>query len=126
MDDLKGNLTITGWLEGEETAGSYAENEEGGFNIQHVQPSDSEAIVGTVEDEHNIGWSDGTHWEEIKPDGAHWSHYVGAATAGAAASGAAGYLMQKKFFKKASNGAPSDYVIVLDRSKVMSIPDAGK
>ena len=126
-DDMAGNLTIEGWPEDGTSTGAYAENEEGGFSIQHTVPDDpDDAVVGTIEDEHNIGWSDGTRWEEVAPDGAHWSHYAGAAAAGAAASGAAGYLMQKKFFNKASNNVPSDYIIILDRSKVMSIPDTGK
>lgn len=125
-DDMAGNLAISGWPEEGVSTGNYAENDEGGFNIQHTQPGDTDAVIGTIEDEHNIAWSDGTRWEEVASDGAHWSKYAGAAAAGAATSGAAGYLMHKKFFNKASNGVPSDYVIILDRSKVMSIPDAGK
>ena len=126
VDDMEGNLTTSGWPEEGTSTGQYAENDEGGFSIQHTQPDDDEPVVGTIEDEHNIAWSDGTHWEEVASDGAHWTKYAGAAAAGAAATGAAGYLMQKKFFNKASNQVPSDYVIVLDRSQMMAIPDTGK
>jgi len=125
-DDLDGNLTITGWPDEATSTGQYAENDEGGFNIQQMQSNEPEPIYGTIEDEHTISWSDGTRWDEVPPEGVHWTKYAGAAAAGAAASGAAGYLMQKKFFNKASNKEPCDYVIVLDRSQMMAVTDAGK
>jgi len=34
--------------------------------------------------------------------------------------------MQKKFFKKAGNKEPSEYVIVMDRSAMMMEVDTGK
>ncbi|KAL7547396.1 hypothetical protein ACHAWF_010707 [Thalassiosira exigua] len=128
-DDGEGTLEITGWQEEEAgtTSGTYAANDEGGFNIQHVNPgNENEVIVGTVEDEHNVAWDDGTRWEEVPPDGVHWAAYAGAAAAGAGAGGATGYLLDKKFFHKAANKVESDYVVVLDRSAFMSIPDTGK
>lgn len=128
QDDGEGNLTISNWQEEEGTSmGSYAENDEGGFNIQHSPPDNpDEVIVGTVEDEHTIAWDDGTRWEEVPPEDMHWGAYAGAAIGGAAAAGATGYLLEKKFFNKASHGVESDYVIVLDRSAMMAVPDAGK
>jgi hypothetical protein len=125
-DDMNGNLEITGWPDEGTSKGAYAENEDGGFNIQHSTPDVEEAVIGTVEDEHNISWEDGTKWEEVPPDGGHWTEYAGAAAAGAAAAGATGYLLDKKFFNKASKKVPSDYVIVLDRSAMMAIPDTRK
>lgn len=126
-DDMAGNLEISNWQEDGRSVGSYAENDEGGFNIQHCAPENAtDVIVGTIEDEHTINWDDGTRWEEVEPEGADWKAYTGAAVGGAAAAGATGYLMQKKFFNKASSGVESDYVIVLDRSGMMAIPDTGK
>mmetsp|Transcript_9895 Transcript_9895/g.22235 ORF Transcript_9895/g.22235 Transcript_9895/m.22235 type:complete len:406 (-) Transcript_9895:149-1366(-) len=126
-DDGEGNLEISGWQEEGTSVGSYAENDEGGFNIQHSPPEDdNEVIVGTIEDEHTIAWDDGTRWEEVPPENIHWGAYAGAAAAGAGAAGATGYLLEKKFFNKASNNVKSDYVIVLDRSSMMAIPDTGK
>lgn len=126
-DDGEGNLTISNWQEEGTSVGNYAENDEGGFNIQHSPPeNEDEVIIGTIEDEHTIAWDDGTRWEEVPPENVHWGAYAGAAVAGAGAAGATGYLLQKKFFNKASNGVESDYVIVLDRSSMMAIPDHGK
>jgi len=123
-DDMAGNLTIEGGPDGVALTGNYAEGEDG-YNII-LNPTDMDAIVGTVEDEHNISWSDGTHWEEVPPEGTHWSTYVAAGTAGASAVGGVGYLCQKKFFNKAANGVKSDYVIVMDRSQMMTLTDTGK
>mmetsp|Transcript_28283 Transcript_28283/g.60721 ORF Transcript_28283/g.60721 Transcript_28283/m.60721 type:complete len:415 (-) Transcript_28283:172-1416(-) len=126
-DDLEGNLELT-WPGNETSTGSYAESEDGEtFNIQHMTliPT-GEVIVGTIEDEHNITWDNGAHWEEIPPEGVHWGAYAGAAAAGAATGGATGYLLDKKFFDKASKKVPSDYVVVLDRSAKMAIHDSGK
>mmetsp|Transcript_24532 Transcript_24532/g.52026 ORF Transcript_24532/g.52026 Transcript_24532/m.52026 type:complete len:411 (+) Transcript_24532:183-1415(+) len=128
-DDGEGNLEISGWQEEEvdTTLGSYAENDEGGFNIQHGNTgNENDLIIGTIEDEHTIVWDDGTRWEEIPPENMHWAAYAGAAVAGAGAAGATGYLLEKKFFNKASNNVKSDYVIVLDRSAMMAVPDTGK
>mmetsp|Transcript_33451 Transcript_33451/g.54633 ORF Transcript_33451/g.54633 Transcript_33451/m.54633 type:complete len:408 (-) Transcript_33451:136-1359(-) len=127
-DDGEGNLEISGWQEEEGTSvGGYAENDEGGFNIQHSPPeNENKVIVGTIEDEHTIVWDDGTRWEEVPPEDVHWAAYAGAAVVGAGAAGATGYLLEKKFFNKASNNVKSDYVIVLDRSSMMAIPDTGK
>lgn len=124
-DDGEGNLEISGWPEEGTSTGSYAENDEGGFNIQHCSPEDN-VVIGTIEDEHTINWDDGTRWEEVPPEGVHWAAYAGAAAAGATATGAAGYLLEKKFFHKASGNVESDYVIVLDRSSMMAVPDTGK
>jgi len=124
-DDKEGNLEISGWPEDATSTGSYASNEAGELNIQMTTPDDPEPIVGTIEDEHTINWDDGTRWEEVPPEGTHWAAYAGAAAAGAAAAGATGYLLDKKFFNKASNKVKSDYVIVLDRSGMMAIPDTG-
>ena len=83
-DDMEGNLEISGWPENATTSsGSYATNEEGGFNIQHSTPDDDELIVGTVEDEHTINWDDGTKWEEIPPEGVNWAAMAGVAAAAA-------------------------------------------
>jgi len=126
-DDLEGNLELT-WPGNETSTGSYAESEDGEtFNIQHMTliPT-GEVIVGTIEDEHNITWDNGAHWEEIPPEGIHWGAVAGAAAVGAATGGATGYLLDKKFFEKASNKVLSDYVVVLDRSVKMTIHDDGK
>jgi len=126
-DDMAGNLDISNWQEDGTSTGSYAENDQGGFNIQHRAPeNENDVIVGTIVDEHTIDWDDGTRWEEVKPDGADWKAYTGAAIGGAAAGGATGYLLDKKFFNKASNGVESDYVILLDRSNMMAVADTGK
>mmetsp|Transcript_39867 Transcript_39867/g.83353 ORF Transcript_39867/g.83353 Transcript_39867/m.83353 type:complete len:409 (+) Transcript_39867:148-1374(+) len=129
-DDLDGNLELIA-ATGDSSSGSYAESEEGdAFNIEirHIGEDGptGEVIVGTIEDEHNITWDNGTHWEEIPPEGVHWGAYAGAAAAGAATGGATGYLLDKKFFDKASKKVPSDYVVVLDRSAKMAIHDSGK
>lgn len=126
-DDGEGNLEISGWPDNATaSSGSYAENEEGGYNIQMTGPDDDELVVGTVEDEHTINWDDGTKWEEVPPEGVNWAAVAGVGLAGAAAGGATGYLLDKKFFNKANKGVKSDYVIVLDRSSMMAVPDSGK
>lgn len=126
-DDGEGNLEISGWDEDGTTFGSYAEDEDG-FNIQHRQPAnENEMIVGTIVDEHTIEWDDDTRWEEVPPENnMGWGAYTGAAVGGAVAAGATGCLLEKKFFNKASNNVKSDYVIVLDRSGMMAVPDTGK
>merc|ERR1711920_557543 len=87
------------------------------------------SIIGSVVDEHYIEWSDNTAWREVPPEGASWGALAGAGAAGAvaglAAGGALGRLTQKKFFNKAANKDPCDYVIVLDRSIRMQVVDSG-
>lgn len=133
-DNMSGEITIEGWPHDDGSAGivtptgKYTENEHG-LNI--VREPDGAFgyggyIYGTVQDEHNISWSDGTHWEEVPPDGQNWLAYAGAGAAGAATAGAMGYLVQKKFFNKAVNKVPSDYVIIIDRSDHMTALDEGK
>ena len=101
VDHKDGNLTINGFPSGDALPGVYTKDEETGYTIQFQDPSGDD-IDGTVEDEHAITWSDGTRWDEMKQDGAHWSKYAAAATGGAAAAGATGYLLDKKFFNMAS------------------------
>lgn len=126
-DDMDGCLEIKGWPDNCESFGNYAEDTQGGYNIQHSSPDYPEDIViGTIEDEHTIAWDDGTRWEEVPPKGKSWLAYSGAAVAGAVVGGATGYLLEKKFFNKASKKAKNDYVIVLDRSQMMAVPDLGK
>ena len=83
--------------------------------------------MGTIVDEHTIEWDDDTRWEEVPPENnMGWGAYTGAAVGGAVAAGATGCLLEKNFFNKASNNVKSDYVIVLDRSGMMAVPDTGK
>merc|ERR1740117_1725503 len=91
--------------------------------IEFKDPSGDWNIEGTVEDEHAITWSDGTRWDEMPPDGGHWAGYAAAAAGGAAAAGATGYLLNKKFFNKASKGDQCDYIILMDRSAKMAVVD---
>jgi len=128
QDNLQGILTISGFPEGKETTGEYKESE-GGLSITYLNPNNSDKVIeGTVEDEHNLSWSNGTRWEEVPPEGSKddWKKYVGAAAAGAASAGFVGNLLQKKFFKNISNAEPADYVILLDRSAKMAVLDEGK
>ncbi|VEU44076.1 unnamed protein product [Pseudo-nitzschia multistriata] len=120
-DDLKGNLKIEGFSGGK-TVGKYAERQYG-YNITFRDADEGWKITGDIEDEHNIFWSDGTKWEEIPHKGAKFGHYAGAAAAGAATGGAVGYLLDKKFFKKAHKKDQADYVILVDRSKQMAVKD---
>jgi len=117
-DDMEGNLAIN-----DGTTGYYNESEDG-YNITRNNQNSFEPIYGTVEDEHNISWSDGTRWEEV--DGQDWTSIAAAGAAGAAAGGATGFVMKKKFFNKAGNKEPSEYVIVMDRSYTMTAIDTGK
>jgi hypothetical protein len=126
-DDMDGSLEVSGYPKGVSTSGNYlTDDSTGGLYIQLLDPKTTEPIFGTVEDEHTISWSDGCRWEEIPPKGVHWTTYAGAAVVGAATGGATGYLMQKKFFNKASKHTKADYVIIVDRSAMMAIPDSGK
>merc|ERR1712232_1024248 len=94
-------------------------DEEIEYTITFKDPSGDYEIEGTVEDEHAITWSDGTRWDEMEQDGAHWTKYAAAGLGGAAAAGATGYLLDKKFFNKASKEDQCQYLILLDRSAGM-------
>lgn len=126
-DDQAGNLVIEGFPSGEPTTGKYTTEEENDeeFAISFIDPSGDWEIEGTVEDEHAIVWSDGTRWDEIPPDNGHWATYAAAGIGGAAAAGATGYLLDKKFFNKASKEDQCDYIILLDRSAKMAVVDTG-
>lgn len=125
-DDEQGNLHIEGFPSGEPTTGAYSipseeekEDEDYEYTITFKDPSMGYEIEGTVEDEHAITWSDGTRWDEMKQDGAHWTKYAAAGLGGAAAVGATGYLLDKNFFNKAAKGDQCDYIILMDRSEAM-------
>ena len=120
-DDMKGQLVITGFAGGK-TTGKYVESKKG-YNITFLDSDEHWRITGEIEDEHTIFWSDGTRWDEIPPKGGKWTHYAGAAAAGAATGGAVGYLLDKKFFKKCSKKDQCDYVIMVDRSAMMAVVD---
>jgi hypothetical protein len=120
-DDMKGHLSIDGF-DGGRTTGRYAENKNA-YTITFRDADEHWRITGDIEDEHTIFWSDGTRWDEIPPKGGKWTHYAGAAVAGAATGGAIGYLLDKKFFKKCSKKDQCDYVIMVDRSAMMAIQD---
>jgi len=129
-DDEAGNLVIDGFPSGEPTTGTYSvpteeenEDEEFEYTIEFKDPAGEWSVEGTVEDEHAITWSDGTRWDEMDQDGAKMAHYAAAAAGGAAAAGATGYLLDKKFFNKASKGDQCDYIILMDRSAKMNIVD---
>lgn len=129
-DDEQGNLHIEGFPSGEPTTGVYSvptveEQDDADFEytITFKDPSGDYEIEGTIEDEHAITWSDGTRWDEMKQDGAHWGKYAAAAAGGAALSGATGYLLDKKFFDKASKQDQCDYIILMDRSEGMKVVD---
>eukprot|EP00578_Thalassiosira_sp_NH16_P014179 CAMPEP_0181108334 /NCGR_PEP_ID=MMETSP1071-20121207/17575_1 /TAXON_ID=35127 /ORGANISM="Thalassiosira sp., Strain NH16" /LENGTH=414 /DNA_ID=CAMNT_0023191931 /DNA_START=106 /DNA_END=1350 /DNA_ORIENTATION=+ len=126
-DDGEGNLKISGWDKDGTTIGSYAETEDG-FNIQHGQlANENEMIVGAIVPFNGVFVNNGTHDHlvfvrelsmlDVEP-------ILG--LCGAVAAGATGCLLEKKFFNKASNNVKSDYVIVLDRSGMMAVPDTGK
>lgn len=120
-DDMKGKLIIDGFSGGR-TTGRYVGNKQG-YSITFRDADCHWKITGDIEDEHTIFWSDGTRWDEIPPKGAKWTHYAAAGAAGAATGGAIGYLLDKKFFKKASKKDQCDYVIMVDRSAMMAVKD---
>jgi hypothetical protein len=127
-DDENGNLTIEGFPSGEPTTGTYTTDDDGydddeEYTISFKDPSGDWDVEGTVEDEHAIVWSDGTRWDEQPPDGKPWTHYAAAAAGGAAVAGATGYLLDKKFFDKASKKDQADYIIMMDRSAKMAVID---
>jgi len=125
-DDGAGGLTIDGFPSGDTVQGTYTKPEDEDddeYEISFIDPEGDWEIEGTIEDEHAIVWSDGTRWDEIPPEGVHWTHALGAAAAGAAAAGATGYLLDKKFFNKASKKDQCDYIILMDRSRYMAVVD---
>jgi hypothetical protein len=130
-DDGEGNLTVEGYPEeGEEQiagnpspTATYSQDDDN-FTITR-QGADGAFIPGNVVDEHMIEWQDDTVWDEVPPEGVNWMHMALAAGAGAAAGGATGYLLQKKFFNKANNKEPANYVILMDRSESMTVMDGG-
>ncbi len=120
-DDMKGKLIIDGFSGGR-TTGRYLGHKQG-YNITFRDADCHWKITGDIEDEHTIFWSDGTRWDEIPPKGAKFAHYAAAGAAGAAAGGAIGYLLDKKFFKKAAKKDQCDYIIMVDRSAMMAVTD---
>lgn len=137
-DDMAGNLTIEGYPEdysfGPKSATArYLESEEG-YEISREAADGSgdegARLSGTVVDEHFIEWADNTSWREVDPGGVNWGMVAGGGVAGAfaggAGGGALGALTQKKFFNKAANKTPADYVIIVDRSAKMDVADTGK
>jgi len=129
-DDEEGNLVINGFPSGETTNGTYSVapdeqkgDEDSEYFISFKDPQGEWEVEGTTEDEHAITWSDGTRWDEMKQDGAHWTKYAAAATGGAAVAGATGYLLDKKFFNRASKKDQCDYIILMDRSAKMAVID---
>lgn len=93
-----------------------------GENVFRYTADESEVIPGTVEDDHTVAFEDGTRWEE-KQEKVSYGKMALAGLGGAALGGAAGYVIQKKFFSKASKKTPADYVIILDRSAAMAEMD---
>jgi len=135
-DDQQGSLTINGFPSGEQTTGTYtvtsedddgydSDDSEDEFAISFLDPSGNWEVEGTVEDEHALTWSDGTRWDEIPPDNGNWKGYAAAGVGGAAAAGATGYLLDKKFFNKAGKKDQCDYIILMDRSAKMRAVDQG-
>jgi len=131
VDDQQGNITINGLPCGEEATGTYTVQSEDAdeydsddeYAISFIDPSGDWVVEGTVEDEHAIVWSDGTRWDEIPPDNGDWKGYAAAGIGGAAAAGATGYLLDKKFFNKAAKKDQCDYIILMDRSAKMAVID---
>jgi len=131
VDDQQGNITINGLPSGETATGTYTvqDEDEDGYDseseyaISFIDPSGDWEVEGTVEDEHAIVWSDGTRWDEIPPDNGDWAGYAAAGLGGAAAAGATGYLLDKKFFNKAAKKDQCDYIILMDRSAKMAMID---
>mmetsp|Transcript_26196 Transcript_26196/g.71885 ORF Transcript_26196/g.71885 Transcript_26196/m.71885 type:complete len:397 (-) Transcript_26196:3528-4718(-) len=123
VDDKEGNLTIDGFPDSEPTTGTYTTDDEEEYAISFVDPNGDWEIEGTVEDEHSIVWSDGTRWDEIPPEGASFGALAAAGIGGAAAAGATGYLLDKKFFNKAAKKDQCDYFILMDRSASMAVID---
>jgi len=129
-DDKQGGLVVDGFPCGNSTTGTYSvlndteTDEDLEYKIEFKDPEGDWDIEGTLEDEHTIIWSDGTRWEELPPDNGHWAGYAAAGAAGAGAAGATGYLLDKKFFNKASKKDQCDYIILMDRSSKMTVIDS--
>lgn len=122
-DDGAGNITIEGYPEDDSAgnpsgSGTYEDTDDG-YSICR-QTADGSFLSGEVISEHEIEWPDDTVWKEVPPEGVNWMYMAGAALGGAAVGGAVGYLVQKKFFNKANNSEPSNYIIVVDRSEQMT------
>merc|ERR1711959_754996 len=96
------------------------QDEDAGYVITFKDPAGDWDVEGTVEDEHAITWSDGTRWDEIPQGNGHWTSYAAAGAGAAAAGGATGFLLDKKFFNKAKKGDQCDYIIMMDRSAKMA------
>merc|ERR1712224_736108 len=126
-DDQDGNLTIEGFPSGEPTTGTYYQGNEDDEDAEYVitfkDPSGDWDVEGTIEDEHAITWSDGTRWDELPQDGGRWTSYAAAGAGGAAIGGTTGYLLDKKFFIRASKKHQCDYIIMVDKSANMAIAD---
>ena len=121
-DDKQGNLQIDGFQD--TLTGVYGDDNEDGneeFFIRFTDPT-GEVVEGTFHEKlFVLNWSDGTRWEALNKT--NWAGYVGAATAGAAAIGATGYMVDKKFFNKINQEDNCDYIIVVDRSANMATTD---
>jgi len=126
-DDGEGSITIEGYPEddsaGNPSATGTYEDADNSYTILR-QGSNGENISGTIVDEHRIEWQDDTVWQEVPPEGVNWTHMALAAGAGAAAGGALGCLVQKKFFNRANNNEPTNYIMVIDRSEKMVCLDS--
>lgn len=105
------------------TVGSY--QDEGDNYVITRQGANGEFVSGEIIDEHLIEWQDDSIWVEVPPEGVNWTHMALAAAGGAAAGATMGYVMQKKFFNKANNNEPANYMIVIDRSDKMTVMDGG-
>lgn len=124
-DDGKGSLTIDGLQD--TMRGRYLDDDQGAavdsedFFIQFTEPS-GEIVKGSFDaTKFVLNWSDGTEWEALNRT--NWAGYMGAATAGAAAVGATGYAIDKKFFRKVGDEDQCDYILVVDRSDKMEPTD---
>merc|ERR1712115_474639 len=118
-------MGIDGFPSGDTTTGTYTvqsedDDDDEEYEISFIDPAGDWEIEGTVEDEHAITWTDGTRWDEIPPDNGDWKGYAAAGAGGAALAGATGYLLDKKFFKKAAKKDQCDYIILMDRSAKMA------
>jgi len=122
-DDMKGRLEIEGFPGGK-TYGRYYSSKSG-YTITFRDADMGWKINGEIENEHTIYWADGTKWEEVIPkdNGGSWGGYAAAGAAGAAGGGAVGYLLNKKFFNRASKEHQCDYIIMVDRSGMMAKRD---
>ena len=101
-----------------------ADEETSNCILSFTEPS-GELLIGTVENEDIVNWSNGAKWERLittpndSNDGS-WVGHVGTGTVGAAAKC---YLMDTQFFKKVSKKDKCNFVIVVDRSAKMALVD---